>query len=271
MEMTWIQIIILGLVQGAAEVLPLSGAGFSAITRSLMGVSLEGGPGLYGALIQLAVVAPICLVFHRDFRNMRQSTRHRRGRLPEEVRLARRTRALLALGAMPMLVPVALTGALNRMGQSLPRVSLLLLLGGTVLFACDRVSRGSRDARSATLADGLVVGIAQAVGCVPGLSRTGLALSAGIAMGLSPSFALRYGFYLAVPALILQAAAQLLLSVRSGFRFHPAYVPGMALAALSSYGALRLLRFLVRRDAAGGFAYCMWGAGMLGWIVYLIC
>lgn len=271
MEMTWIQIIILGLVQGAAEVLPLSGAGFSAIARSLMGISLEDGPGLYGGLIQLAVVAPICLVFHRDFRNMRQSTRLRRGRLPEQVRLARRTRALLALGTIPMLLPVALTGALTRIGQSLPRVSMLLLLGGIVLFACDKVSRGSRDARSATLADGLVVGIAQAVGCVPGLSRTGLALGAGIAMGLSPSFALRYGFYLTVPALIMQAAMQMLLSVRSGIVFHPAYVPGMAMAALSSYGALRLLRFLVRRDATGGFAYCMWGAGMLGLILYLIC
>lgn len=83
------QIVILGLVQGAAEVLPLSGAGFSAVARSLLGISLEDGPGLYGALIQLAVVAPICMVFHRDFRNMRQSTRPRRGRLPEEVRLAR--------------------------------------------------------------------------------------------------------------------------------------------------------------------------------------
>ena len=202
---------------------------------------------------------------------MRQSTRLRRGRLPEEVRLARRTRALLVLGTIPMLLPVALTGALNRIGQSLPRVSMLLLLGGTVLFACDKVSRGSRDARSATLADGLVVGIAQAVGCVPGLSRTGLALSAGVAMGLSPAFALRYVFYLSVPALILQATAQILLCVRGGIQFQPAYVLGMAMAALSSYGALRLLRFLVRRDAAGGFAYGMWGAGMLGLIVYLIC
>jgi len=128
-----------------------------------------------------------------------------------------------------------------------------------------------RDVRSATVADGLCMGLAQALSIIPGLSRTGLTISAGILQGLEPEFSWNFSFLLAVPAMLLQSIIALFGVLGNGIPLDWSYLAGMAVAGLCAYLALRILRFVIRRNGFGSFAYASWGMALLTFILYLIC
>ena len=138
-------------------------------------------------------------------------------------------------------------------------------------FLTDRIGHGKRDVRSATVGDGLCLGVAQAVSVVPGLSRTGLTMAAGVFCGLDLEFSWKFSFLLAVPTLLIQAIVALAGALREGAEFYTPYLAGMALAGVCSYLALRFLRFVIRRNALGSFAYAVWAAALFAFVLYLIC
>ncbi len=189
MALNWVQIIVLGVVQGIAEILPLSASGFLMQTRQLLGLPLDGsGDRLYTALVQLAVWLAICLVFRRDLwaclRALVTSSRRRNGKGREALRLNRRMVLFIVFGTIPMIPAWFLQS--RGAGHGLLWASAMLLLNGLLLFLTDRIGHGKRDVRSATVGDGLCLGVAQAVSVVPGLSRTGLTMAAGVFCGFPP-------------------------------------------------------------------------------------
>ena len=262
--MSWLQILILGVAVGFGEIFPLSGPGVSAPVRQLLGLPLDGsGDRMYSALLRMAVWLAVCLVLRRELwaclRSFSSPPRRRGAGIQEEARLHRRLALLLLLGTRAA-----------RLG-TLPGVAVFLALNGLLLFLTDRVGHGKRDVRSATVADSLCMGLAQALSVVPGLSRTGLTMAAGILQGLSLEFSWKFSFLMAAPAMLLQSVVALLGALRSGASFCAPYLAGMALAGLCAYLSLRLLRFAVRREVFGSFAYASWGTALLTFILYLIC
>ncbi len=274
MALNWVQIIVLGVVQGIAEILPLSASGFLMQTRQLLGLPLDGsGDRLYTALVQLAVWLAICLVFRRDLwaclRALVTSSRRRNGKGQEALRLNRRMVLFIVFGMIPMIPAWFLQS--RGAGHGLLWASAMLLLNGLLLFLTDRIGHGKRDVRSATVGDGLCLGVAQAVSVVPGLSRTGLTMAAGVFCGLDLEFSWKFSFLLAVPTLLIQAIVALAGALREGAEFYTPYLAGMALAGVCSYLALRFLRFVIRRNALGSFAYAVWAAALFAFVLYLIC
>ena len=222
----------------------------------------------------MAVWLAVCLVLRRELwaclRSFSSPPRRRGAGIQEEARLHRRLALLLLLGTLPMIPALLLQTRAARLG-TLPGVAVFLALNGLLLFLTDRVGHGKRDVRSATVADSLCMGLAQALSVVPGLSRTGLTMAAGILQGLSLEFSWKFSFLMAAPAMLLQSVVALLGALRSGASFCAPYLAGMALAGLCAYLSLRLLRFAVRREAFGSFAYASWGTALLTFILYLIC
>ena len=273
--MSWLQILILGVAVGFGEIFPLSGPGVSAPVRQLLGLPLDGsGDRMYSALLRMAVWLAVGLVLRRELwaclRSFSSPPRRRGAGIPEEARLHRRLALLLLLGTLPMIPALLLQTRAARLG-TLPGVAVFLALNGLLLFLTDRVGHGKRDVRSATVADSLCMGLAQALSVVPGLSRTGLTMAAGILQGLSLEFSWKFSFLMAAPAMLLQSVVALLGALRSGASFCAPYLAGMALAGLCAYLSLRLLRFAVRREVFGSFAYASWGTALLTFILYLIC
>lgn len=276
MELNWLQILILGAVQGFSEILPLSASGFQAIALQLLGLPPESGSeSLYSALARIAVVSAVCLVLRRDLagclRALSARPERRRSARQEEEQLNRRMLLLIFLGTLPVIPALIFRRHVVGAVQNLLWIAVLLLLNGLVVFASDRIGHGSREIRSATAADGLCLGVAQALSVIPGLSRTGLTVSMGVFRGLDLEFSWKFSFLLSIPAMLLQALLELTAALQAQAVFSPACLAGMAVAGLCAYVALRLLRFTVRRNAFGGFAYAVWGAGLFAFILYLIC
>lgn len=257
--MSWLQILVLGAAVGFGEIFPLSGSGISVPVRQLLGLPLDGSEDrLYSALLRIAVWLAVCLVLRRELwsclRAFSSPPRHRGERVQEETRLHRRLALLLLLGTLPIIPALLIQDRATGLG-TLPGVAVFLVLNGLLLFLTDRVGHGMRDVRSATVADGLCMGLAQALSIIPGLSRTGLTISAGILQGLEPEFSWNFSFLLAVPAMLLQSIIALFGVLGNGIPLDWSYLAGMAVAGLCAYLALRILRFVIRRNGFGSFAY----------------
>lgn len=266
MELDWLQMLLLSIVQGFCGVLPLSEGGFLTILRKLLGLPLDGsGDAFYSALMRLAVALAVILAFRREW--MKLFSR----RAPDlEQRTAkqlnRRMQLLILVGVVPMVFTLFFSATLP---WSLLMGAGILILDGFVVFLSDRVGRGSRQLPETTLSDGLWIGLAQAISTAFGMSRTSLTLAAGNLRGLSPEFCFQYSFMLGGPVLLLQSVIAV-LDAAGNHSFSWLYLLGMAVTGLCSYVAVYLFRLAARRGNYGSFAYVLWGAGLFSAILYLI-
>lgn len=252
--MSWLQILILGVAVGFGEIFPLSGPGVSAPVRQLLGLPLDGsGDRMYSALLRMAVWLAVCLVLRRELwaclRVLFLAAPAARRRDTGGGAATPPSGPSASFGN-PALIPALLLQTRAARLGTLPGVAVFLALNGLLLFLTDRVGHGKRDVRSATVADSLCMGLAQALSVVPGLSRTGLTMAAGILQGLSLEFSWKFSFLMAAPAMLLQSVVALLGALRSGAHFvRPIWLewpwPGCAptcpaaFAVCSSPGGLR--------------------------------
>ena len=193
--MTYLMSVILGLVQGVAEFLPISSSGHLTLFQHFFG--MEEPDNLFNVLLHFATLLAVCIYYFRDvvemvtefFRGLASlfSRRRQGGNIPE----ARRMVLLVIVGTLPLFVVLLIKDYVEALGASPVFVSCALLMTGCILFLSDRMAGGRKTARTATLKDVLLVGVAQGLATVPGLSRSGCTISAGMAVGFERKFAVR--------------------------------------------------------------------------------
>ncbi len=263
---------LLGLLQGATEFLPVSSSGHLFFLKNLLGVKSEEGL-LMEVCLHLGTLVAVLLVLRRDLWKLAVDgvkgagllIRGRRGELAEAA-----PEFSTALAVVAGSVPAAAVGLLiHRRGieESLanPRlVGAMLVITGLVLAASRLAPRGLREGPGA--ARGFLIGIAQAVAILPGLSRSGSTIVTGCFLGLKRDAAVRFSFVLAVPVMVGAGVFKIAMSLGSGGE---AWVPsgggpslaiacGTVVAALSGWACLRLLLRIIRRGQLHWFAaYCL--------------
>jgi undecaprenyl-diphosphatase len=116
-----------------------------------------------------------------------------------------------------------------------------------------------------TLADALIIGLAQAVAVIPGLSRSGTTIVVGLTRGLSGAFAVRFSLLLSIPAVIGAMIVTLYSAIRDGADFSqfPVYLVGFTVAAVVGFFTIQILRRIMKSGAFGKFAYYCWAIGIL--------
>ena len=270
--------ILLGLVQGLAEFLPISSSGHLSVFQNFFGLSTSGTDNLFfDVLLHLGTLSAVFVAYWGEikamvleFFSMVGLRKLPKGQKPD--RLSRRLIFFIILGTLPLFVVLPVKDLVDGLYSNTIFIGFAFLLTGTLLFVSDRMSRGNKDLKSATLADVLLVGCAQAIAVVPGLSRSGSTVAAGMARGFSREFAVKFSFLLSIPAVL---GANLLLMVDAiqegiDWSLMPAYLVGVITAAVSGYLAIRLLKFITQRGSFGAFCYYCWGAGLVTLILSLI-
>ena len=180
-----------------------------------------------------------------------------------------------AAGRSELVLPLALAAVLNKYVESLYQntffIGFAFLMTGVLLFAADRMGHGNKNERGATLGDAVVVGLAQMIAVVPGLSRSGTTISAGLLRGFGRNFAVKFSFLLSIPAVLGANLVSLVKAFAVGvdWSMAPKYLVGVLVAFVSGYFAIYLLRMIVQRGKFGGFAYYCWGAGLVTLILSL--
>ena len=143
---------------------------------------------------------------------------------------------------------------------------------GLGLFFCEYLARGSKDARQMRLSDAVMVGVAQAVAVLPGLSRMGLMLCAGYRRGFQPAFSVQYAFLLSIPFLLGAGIGNVVRGLQAGVQTAaiPAYLVGMAVCVLAAIGAIQLLHRALSRKKLSICAFYCWGAAAFSLFLFLI-
>ena len=171
---------------------------------------------------------------------------------------------------------LALAAVLNKYVESLYQntffIGFAFLMTGVLLFAADRMGHGNKTEKAMTLSDAMVIGLAQMIAVVPGLSRSGTTISAGLLRGFDRTFAVRFSFFLSIPAVLGANLLSLVKAISAGIDWAevPMYLCGVAAAFVFGYLAIFALNRIVQRGKFGGFCYYCWGAGLLTLILSLI-
>ena len=245
-----------GLGQGLTEVLPISSSGHLVLVPALLG--MEEPDLATSAVLHLGTLAAVVWYYRSDLLRLRH-VRTDEG--------ARRILWLLVLGTIPAAVIGLLFETKIEIIFDEPWLAaLLLIVTGVVLAVGLLIPVGERQMEEGRSGDAFVVGWAQALALLPGVSRSGMTMTAALAQGFGRVEAARFAFLLAVPAIAGAGTLQGIDLIRSG-GFEPAMLAGLATAAVSGYFAIAfLVRLLARAGLAPYAVYCI-VFGSLAWIL----
>lgn len=249
--MTLTEAAVLGLVQGTTEFLPISSTAHLRITPAFLGWKDAGAA--FTAVLQLGTLVAILGFFLPDFYRMaRGLVGPNRRSDPDAQRLLQ-----LVVGTVPIgIAGIAFKDAIEGPLRSLWVIAGSLISVGIVMAVTERRARPTRGFTDTRLADAVLVGLAQALALVPGVSRSGITLVAAMALGLQREAAARYSFLLGVPAIAAAGIFELPTVLGAQDLAISSLVVGLVVAAVSGYASIAwLLSFLKTRSTAPFVVY----------------
>ena len=264
--------ILLGLIQGVTEFLPVSSSAHLCLLQQLFPGQLgEESDLLFDVLLHMATLAAVCGAYRQDVRGILLEVWHmgtnpfrRRENRSAPQPSARRLLLLLVLGTLPLGLAVLGEEWVERLSRSGLFIGIALICTGFLLFLSDYLPKGRKDLGRTGPGDALLIGLTQALAVLPGLSRSGSTVTAGLARGLDRETAVKYSFLLSVPAILGANLLKLVEAVRCGIAPDrlPACLLGMGAAAVSGWLSIRVLRSLTRRGRFSAFRWYCWGLGL---------
>ncbi len=206
--MGWLEALVLGLVQGLTEFLPISSSAHQSIVGQFFGRQDVGAA--FTAVTQLGTEAAVILYFRHDIALIvRRWCGSLAGRVPRDDPEARMG-WLVILGSVPIVVlGLLFQQAIDTGLRNLWVTTAMLAAFAVVIGVTDRLARNERPLRSLTWRHGISFGLAQSLALIPGVSRSGATISAGLALGYTREAAARYSFLLSVPAVVLSGLFEL--------------------------------------------------------------
>ncbi len=273
----WLGYILLGLIGGLSEILPVSATGNTSLLRQLFGLQDDGR--LIGFFIRIGCIGAIFVQcgsrmvhIYRQLENARLPVRRRRRMLDAN---ALRDGRVLMGALLPMIVISVVCSIYEHHFQGLMPMAGLLVLTGILVYIPQHLPGGNRSSRGMARVDGLLLGIAAGLGGLPGMSSMGAMLFAGLLRGCDREYILELSLMLCVPTLAVGGILELLGLIMAGFAgttfilvLFGILAAGLAFAA--AYMAISVLRYLAVRAGFSGFAFISWGLAMFSFILYLM-
>lgn len=274
----WLQALILGVVQGLTEFLPVSSSGHLVLAQNWLG---EGFLFLQEAVafdlvLHVGTLLPVLYFYRAELKKIVQALfqgspfSHDGG--PIEWFRADEHRWLAFLVVVAM-IPTGLMGiGLKDVFEQLfhdPRaVCGALFFTGCLLFTTRFFGRGGTR-RELTIGIALLIGLAQGFAITPGISRSGSTIAVALLLGLERDVAARFSFLLSIPAIL----GAVVLVMKDGVTLSSGTLPALGVGFVSSmlvgYGALWMLVALVRKGGLHNFAYYLWPVAVVGWLTFV--
>ncbi len=259
--MTILEAVILGLVQGLTEFLPVSSSGHLVIFQHLLKV--QEPPLTFDTLVHLGTLIPVFIIFWKDIADI---INRPFSRLP----------LLIVVGCIPAAVMgIGLEPMFEKAFESLLVVGIGLLITGGILVLSEKVAASNirnKNWSTMTAWDALLIGVMQGIAITPGISRSGSTIAGSLLRGLDREYAARFSFLLSIPAILGASLLQLKdlpAGAFDGLNWLP-YVIGPAIAAVSGYIAIKLVLRFLRSGRLSVFSYYCWAVGIITLISYIV-
>jgi len=246
---TLIEAVILALIQGLTEWLPVSSSGHLVITQKILGLN---PPLIFDVMLHVGTLIVVLTVFRKDIINIIKAIVKRDFGTPD---------GKLALFITIGSVPIAVIGFLfhdiiESLFSNLPATGLALLITGCVLFVSEK-RIGNKKMNSL---DSLLTGLTQAIAIIPGISRSGVTVSTGLLRKIDKKTAFRYSFLLSIPAIIGATIIESKDLVIGNVDIVP-LILGATISMIVGYASLILLQKIVMNQKLHLFAYYCWTIG----------
>lgn len=291
--MTFIQAIILGIVQGVTEFIPVSSSGHLAIMKNLLHMDVDSGI-LYDVLLHVATLVAVCIVMHKDilklimefiaivkdictnivilFENF-NTDRKKQQYIPIMSGSYRRFVILIIISTIPTgILGFLMNDIIETIESELLVPGICLIATAVIILISDFITEGDKKAKDATVGDAFCIGTAQGIATLPGLSRSGTTIAACVLCGFDRKFAVKYSFIASMPA-ILGAMVLKLTKISSetiSAGQVASYIVGMIVAAVVGYFALVFTIRIVQKKSFKFFAFYCFGIGVVSIIAYII-
>ncbi|GBC63330.1 UDP-diphosphatase [Desulfonema ishimotonii] len=269
-----IQAIVLGIVQGLTEFLPVSSSGHLVLFQQLFG--LREAEIFFDISVHMGTLVAVIIFFWRDIGRIIFSLCRFTGQLARKEATVGQARndseVRIALLIIAGSVPTAIIGLMfheiaDVLFSSVPLVGGMLILTGFLLWGTRRLNRQGAGVGDFSVRSALIIGTVQGLAILPGISRSGSTIATGLFLGLDKELAARYSFLLSVPAIV---GAQILsLKNLAGHGALPdmPVLLGTLTAFIVGYGALALLVYIVKKGQMHTFAPYCWLVGAVTLIV----
>ncbi|MBQ4370024.1 MAG: undecaprenyl-diphosphate phosphatase [Oscillospiraceae bacterium] len=277
--MSFLSAILLGIVQGIAEFLPISSSGHLAVLQNLFGVNdVTQSHLLFDVMLHLGTLISVIIAYRRDILEILRSLvglitgKGGRSLTAEPYGPPRRFVLMIIVATLPLLLVFPVKDAIESLSGNTIYIGIILILTGVMLFAADRIKPGRKNEKNMTYLDALLIGFGQAVATVPGLSRSGTTISVGMARGLDREYAVKFSFIMSLPAILGANILTIGKAVKAGIDASvlPAYIAGVIVAAVVGLSAIKLVRLLAKKGKFGRFAYYCFAAGLAAIILALV-
>ena len=275
----YLSVIILGLVQGLAEFLPISSSGHLVIFQSFLpGLDQISKDMTLDVLLHLGTLIAVFVVYRKTIWNMIIEFFRMIGQIFSgkfKFRKANKYQLMcifVIVATLPLFLVVFVSDFIESKMRNLLVVGIMLFITAALLFIADRSVKGKKQMKDMTVLHALKLGLFQMVATIPGLSRSGSTISAAINMGFDRQTAVEFSFIMAIPAVI----GANILSLKDVFEqgFNTAligpYIVGIVIAAITGIAAIKLVKYISRKDKFGWFSiYCII-AGIVSIVRYFV-
>jgi undecaprenyl-diphosphatase len=272
--MTILQAIILGIIQGLTEFLPISSSAHLVLVPALLGWHIpEDFNFIFDVIVQMGTLIAVIIFFWKDIVGILTAVISGiRSKTPFADPKARLgwfvVLATIPAGIIGLLIKPLVESAFS----SPTATALMLVLTAVILFVAERIGKQSRDLAALTWVDALWIGLGQALAIFPGISRSGSTIGTGLVRGLKREGAARFSFLMSIPIMIATG----LLEVKDFFEmpelssYLPALIAGVLAAGIVGYLAIRwLLGYLGKHSLYAFSIYCLVAALIVLTILYV--
>jgi len=259
-------VIILGIVQGLTELFPVSSSAHLVIVQSFFPDFHQPGVA-FDAILHLGTLVAVVFYFRSDIWNMfkallPQTTRSKKLN-GDNIMTSRKLVLFLIIGT----IPAALAGLLfqdylHGLFTSPRTAAFFLIITGCLLYFSDKIADVKREAKDMTITDSILIGLAQAAALLPGISRSGATITAGIFRKFNRTEAARFSFLLSLPAIcgaVILESGYLKNMTQQEMRL---YFMGFISAAVVGFLSLKLFFLIIREARLKFFAYYCWILGI---------
>ena len=263
--MNYLEAVVLGVVEGLTEFLPVSSTGHLTITEKILGLPIDDdGVTAFTAVIQMGAIAAVLVYFFKDI--VQIVTGWFRGLVKPELRgtLDHRMGWYVIVGSIPIgIVGLLAKDVISGPLRSLWWVGAALVLWSAVMVLAERFGRQERGEKRLSLRDAIVIGLAQCIALIPGVSRSGATISTGLLLNLDRVTATRLSFFLSIPALTAAGLFELKDVSGSGIGVGPTVV-GTLVSFVVAYASVAwLLRFVAHHTIVAFVPYRVVLGGVL--------
>jgi undecaprenyl-diphosphatase len=268
--------ILLGVIQGLTEFLPVSSSGHLVIVQSFIKGFQQPGV-LFDVMLHFGTLLAVLVFFRKDILDILISLipvgwlrNSKRDIDAMQVRSGRKMALYIITGTIfTGVIGLSCEDRIHHLFTSTTNVSFMLLVTGVLLFISDRF-QGGRVEKDMNIVDSIVIGIVQGISLIPGISRSGSTIAFGIFRGLDGQTAARFSFLLSIPAILgaVVLESRYIGMIPSGDI--AIYLAGMVIAAVTGFLTLRLLLFIIKKHKLSIFAYYCWILGISTLIIKII-